>query len=130
MAVTRRAFIQNGLGFVSLGLAMPGVLVRATEALADEKSTLAPGAMKAAGGKILVVIEMSGGNDGLNTVIPYSASEYYAARPNIGIAKEQVLQIGKSGGQNLGLHPRLKNLHGLYGKGKVAVVTGVGYPNP
>jgi uncharacterized protein (DUF1501 family) len=127
MMQSRRQFISNGLGFVSLGLAMPGVLLRASEAVAQGGST--PGAGKA-GGKILVVIEMAGGNDGLNTVIPYALPEYSAARPNIGVAKEQVLQIGKNGGTELGLHPGLKNLHAAFDKGQVAVVTGVGYPNP
>lgn len=130
MPMTRREFIQNGLGFVSLGLAMPSFLVQASEALAAENSTPGAGMMKTATGKILVVIEMSGGNDGLNTVIPYAAAEYSKARPNIGVAKDQTLQIGTSNGMQLGLHPRLKNLHGLFDKGKVAVVTGVGYPNP
>lgn len=124
---TRRQFISNGLGFVSLGMAMPGFLFRASEAVAQAGST--PSAAKA-GGKILVVVEMAGGNDGLNTVIPYALPEYSKARPNIGVAKEQVLQIGKSGGVELGLHPGLKNLHAAFDKGQVAVVTGVGYPNP
>jgi uncharacterized protein (DUF1501 family) len=121
---TRRQFIQNGLGFVSLGMVMPGFLLRATEAIA------APGSTPGARGKILVVIEMAGGNDGLNTVIPYTLPEYAKARPNIGISKEQVLQIGKNGGTELGLHPGLTNLHAAFDKGQVAVVTGVGYPNP
>lgn len=125
---TRREFIQNGLGFVSLGLTMPGFLMRASEAIGQEKSAV--GGVKSAGGKILVVIEMSGGNDGLNTVMPYTLPEYLKARPNIAIGKDQALQIGQSNGMQLGLHPRLKALHGLYDKGQVAVVTGVGYPNP
>jgi uncharacterized protein (DUF1501 family) len=124
---TRRQFIRNGLGFVSLGMMMPGVLLRASEAVAQTGSTPA---VAGARGKILVVIEMAGGNDGLNTVIPYALPEYSAARPNIGIAKEQVLQIGKTGGVELGLHPGLKNLHAAFDTGQVAVVTGVGYPNP
>jgi uncharacterized protein (DUF1501 family) len=130
MSVTRRQFIQNGLGFVSLGLTMPGFLLRASEAIAQEKSTPAAGMLKGASGKILVVIEMSGGNDGLNTVVPYATPEYSKARPNIAIAKDAALQIGQSGGMHLGLHPRLKGLHELFDKGHLGVVTGVGYPNP
>lgn len=129
---SRRKFIQNGLGFVSLGLTMPGFLLRATEAIAAEPaSTPSLGrATLAKGEKILVVIEMAGGNDGLNTVIPYGTDEYYKARPNIGVAKDKVLSLGKSGGMNIGMHPGLKSLHDLFDKGNVAVVTGVGYPNP
>jgi uncharacterized protein (DUF1501 family) len=125
---TRRQFIRNGLGYVSLGLAMPGFLLRASDALAQEQG--AGGTLTTATGRILVVIEMAGGNDGLNTVVPYATPEYSKARPNIGLSKDQVLQIGQSGGQLLGLHPSLKGLHSLFDKGKLAVVTGVGYPNP
>lgn len=125
---TRRSFIQNGLGFVSLGLMMPGFLFRASEAVAQGQG--APGILNTGNGKILVVIEMSGGNDGLNTVMPYALPEYAKARPNIAVTKDQALQIGQSNGMQLGMHPRLKGLHELYDKGQVAVVTGVGYPNP
>jgi len=123
MPVTRRRFIQNGLGFVSLGAAMPGFLMRTADAVAAEKG--------AGGGKILVVIEMSGGNDGLNTVIPYDDPAYPKARPNIGLAKDDVLQIGKTpAAQSVALHPGMKALHGMFEKGQVAVVNGVGYPQP
>jgi uncharacterized protein (DUF1501 family) len=119
MAISRRNFIVNGLGFVSLGMAMPSVLFKASQALAD-----AP----APRGKTLVVLEMAGGNDGLNTVIPTGAEYalYQKARPNIGLAKDQIVDIGSG----LGFNPSLTPLADLFKKGKVAVISGVGYPNP
>lgn len=119
MSISRRGFIINGLGFVSLGMTMPTVLFEASQALA---ATPAPR------GKTLVVLEMAGGNDGLNTVIPTGAefSLYQKARPHIGLGKDQIIDIGSG----LGLHPSLAPLADLFKEGKVAVVSGVGYPNP
>ncbi len=126
MFTTRREFIQNGLSFVALGLAMPTFLMRAASAQAVPGGSLFGGLPAIPAGKTLVVIEMAGGNDGLNTVIPYTAPEYAQFRPTIGIPSGNVVQIG--GG--LGLHPRLTPLKTLFDKGQLAVVTGVGYPNP
>lgn len=123
MSTTRREFIQNGLSFVSLaGVAMPTFLMRAAEALAADE--VAPGVGR--GGKILVVIEMSGGNDGLNTVIPFTDPEYAKLRPNIGLAPKDLVKIDAK----LGLNPGMKAMGQLYEQGHVAVINGVGYPNP
>ncbi len=126
MSTTRREFIQNGLSFVALGLAMPTFLMRAASAQAAPGGSPFGGLPAIPAGKTLVVIEMTGGNDGLNTVIPYTAPEYALFRPTIGVPKGNVVQIG--GG--LGLHPRLAPLKTLFDRGQLAVVTGVGYPNP
>jgi uncharacterized protein (DUF1501 family) len=75
---------------------------------------------------ILVLITMYGGNDGLNTVIPWSDPNYAAKRANIAVPVDQVLKLDGS----VGLHPELSYLKQLYDAGKVAVVQGVGYPNP
>ena len=119
----RREFIQNGLGFVALGSAMPQLLVRTAQAqeVAGGAGALSP----IPKGKILVVIEMAGGNDGLNTVIPHADAAYAKARPNIGLKSSDVVKIG----DKLSLHPAMKSLGALYEKGQVAVVSGVGYPN-
>ncbi|MCY7362260.1 MAG: DUF1501 domain-containing protein [Ignavibacteria bacterium] len=77
--------------------------------------------------KVLVIIEMLGGNDGLNTVIPYQDSQYYVKRPVIGIPSSTVLNIP---GSTMGLHPSLTELKNLLIDGKLAVVQNVGYPNP
>lgn len=122
----RREFITNGLGFISLGLTMPQFLMRAAQAdEAGAAKSAAPGLPAIPKGKILVVIEMAGGNDGLNTVIPYTDSLYDKARPNIGLKAGDVVKIG----DRLALHPAMKALGALYEKGNVAVVNGVGYPN-
>ena len=121
---TRREFLSNGLTFVGLGLAMPTVLMRAAQA-----QTFDPLAMHLPpipGGKILVVIEMSGGNDGLNTVIPYTDLGYAKARPVIGLPANDVVKLSSS----IGLHPSMGAFKSLYDKGQLAVMTGVGYPNP
>lgn len=74
----------------------------------------------------LILIELKGGNDGLNTLIPYSNPLYYKYRPNIGIPEHQVLKIN----QEVGLHPSLKYLKDLFDKKEVSIYQGVGYENP
>jgi len=76
---------------------------------------------------VLVVVQLAGGNDGLNTVVPYSSSRYYTARPTIGIPEKEILKLGSTG---VGLHPKLAGLKSLYDDGLVSIVQGVGYPNP
>ena len=75
---------------------------------------------------ILVVLQLSGGNDGINTVIPFGDPQYSKLRPSLGFAASDVLQLSDS----VGLNPNLAKLKALYDQGKVAVVQGVGYPNP
>jgi uncharacterized protein (DUF1501 family) len=75
---------------------------------------------------ILVVITMYGGNDGLNTLVPYGNGRYYSTRSNIAIAQPQVLKLDAQ----VGLHPELTYLKSLWDAGQVAAVQGVGYPNP
>lgn len=76
--------------------------------------------------KILVVIQLSGGNDGLNTIIPYRNDLYYQNRPTLAIPEPDVLKVG----DELGFHPAMTGLRSLYDKGLMTVVNGVGYPNP
>ena len=75
---------------------------------------------------VLVLLGMYGGNDGLNTVVPYGNGSYYDYRANIAIPPAQVLHIDS----NVGLHPNLTYLKSLYDQGRVAIVQGVGYPDP
>lgn len=74
---------------------------------------------------ILIVCQLSGGNDGLNTVIPYTNADYYKARPNIGIPESDVLKLA----DGLGFHPEMAGMTELFKEGKVAVINNVGYPN-
>jgi uncharacterized protein (DUF1501 family) len=75
---------------------------------------------------VLVVLQLSGGNDALNTVIPYSDPLYFDNRPNVRIPEDQVLPIN----EQIGLHPTMGPLKALYDEGKVAIIQGIGYPNP
>ena len=78
--------------------------------------------------KILILIELRGGNDGLNTLIPYSQSNYYKLRPTLAIPKNNLIQLTQKPG--MGLHPALKNLAQLILSGQTAVLQGMGYPDP
>ena len=75
--------------------------------------------------KLLILVELKGGNDGLNTVIPYADAQYAALRPRLAVARDQVLQLD----ENTGLNPALLPLMPLWKAGEVAVVQGVGYPS-
>ncbi len=77
-------------------------------------------------GKILVIVQLSGGNDGLNTVIPYRNDIYYQQRPTLAVQKNEVLQVS----DQLGLNPVLSPLQSLYDDGLMSVINNVGYPNP
>ena len=85
------------------------------------------GLAEAPGARRLIVVQLGGGNDGLNTVIPFRNDLYYRARPTLGIREaDGILALEK----DLGLHPALKGLKGLYDQGQLAVLNSVGYPNP
>ena len=78
------------------------------------------------GYKRLVIIQLSGGNDGLNTIVPYRNDLYYKARPTLGIAKQNLIKIN----DEVGLHPSLTPLKRLYDDGYLSIINNVGYPNP
>ncbi|TNJ47194.1 DUF1501 domain-containing protein [Tamlana fucoidanivorans] len=78
------------------------------------------------GYKRLVIIQLSGGNDGLNTVIPFRNDLYYSERPSLGIATKDILKIN----DEVGLHSSLKPLKNLYDQGYLSIINNVGYPNP
>lgn len=79
-----------------------------------------------AGNKVVVVIQLSGGNDGLNTVIPVRNDIYYKERPRLGISKDKALAIT----EEAALHPALTNFKSLFDAGELGILNGVGYPNP
>ena len=76
--------------------------------------------------RVLVVINLQGGNDGLNTIVPHGMPNYYRYRPTLGIAPGDVLQIDR----NVGFNSEMKSLKSLYDAGNVAIVQGAGYPSP
>ena len=116
----RRDFLKGTLGASSL-LAVGGVVPEflASTARAADKDDKNKDT-------VLIVVELTGGNDGLNTVAPYGDDEYAKARPTLAFAKKEVLKLD----DYHGLHPRLQPLKNLYDQKKLAVIQGVGYPNP
>lgn len=126
-AFTRRQFLSSGLTLASASLAVPMFLQRSAWALPQAQ----PGAAAIPGvpeDHVLVVLQMGGGNDGLNTVCPVGFDEYYQARPSIGIRREDALMLSRGG--PVGLHPQLAPVKEMYDDGLMTVVQGVGYPNP
>jgi uncharacterized protein (DUF1501 family) len=105
--------------FVKLAAALP--LAAATPDVAFALAE--PGA---AYRKLLVLIELKGGNDGLNTLVPYADPTYYALRPKLAIARDKVVQLS----DRVGLHPALEPLLPLWKSRELAVLQGVGYPEP
>jgi len=77
-------------------------------------------------GTILIVLQMAGGNDGLNMIVPFADDAYHRARPRLSLPADQILKIDNY----VGLNPKLAGLKSLYDEGHVAIVQGVGYPNP
>ncbi len=114
MGITRRSFLKGGIGLYA-SLSVAELFALAAEAGPRPSSS-----------KILVVVQLAGGNDGLNTVIPYTDDAYYKARATIGIKQKDVLQLN----QSVGLHNGMPELSELFKKGKLAVIQGVGYPEP
>ncbi|HET6203179.1 MAG TPA: DUF1501 domain-containing protein [Planctomycetota bacterium] len=117
--VDRREFLRGAFAAVGVGAAAPSLFARA---LRSQESRVATDP----GGRILVVVQLSGGNDGLNTLVPYADDLYHKARPTLRVDPKDVLRLD----DRAGLHPSLAPLRARYDKGEVAVVQGVGYPNP
>ena len=120
MSRNRREFLKTSLGTSTLLALGPGVPVFLSR-------TTALGASRPdANGKILVMVQLAGGNDGLNTVIPYEDDEYGRNRPTLRFKADEVHRIDS----RLGFHPQAKGLWRLYQEGRLGIVQGVGYPNP
>ncbi len=124
-AWTRRQFLHNGLVVASTAATMPMFLQRSALALAGPDN---PTQTHSADERVLVVLQLSGGNDGLNTVVPFGTGAYYTARRNIAIPQRDALVMDQREG--LGLHPAMGEFKSLFDDGLVSVVQGVGYPNP
>ncbi len=120
--MSRRQFLRAGLTLVAVGLAAPPWLARIAHADAQRLQQ----GKRLPNDRVLVVLQLTGGNDGLNTVIPYRDELYYQARPTLAVAESQVEPLD----ERLGLHPALKPLKPLYEQRALAIVQNVGYPNP
>lgn len=123
MRATRRDFLRTGFFGMGVGTAMPFVFEHSALAMAAEGFYGGP---EGTPEKILVVVEMAGGNDGLNTLVPFRNDIYYKSRPTLAIKKDSTLKLN----DDLGLHPSMRGLKRMWDEGKMAVVQGCGYPNP
>ncbi len=119
--LTRRELLAKGT-MIAVGLSTPRWLA----AVAHGDLIRAAGGRKVDPDNILVVCQLSGGNDGLNTVVPFADSLYAKARPTLALKGDEVLHLNEA----MGLHPTMGGLATLYKEGKVAIVQNVGYPNP
>ena len=119
--LNRRTFLKRSALAVVAGAAMPAVFRRG---VAAASSNGAPS--KASGRKVLIVVQLKGGNDGLNTIVPYSNGTYYDLRGALSIPQSDVLPINNE----VGFHPNMAALAPMWDAGKFAVVEGVGYPTP
>ena len=114
MMIKRKEFLQSG-ALATASLMLPQFLK------AFERPMSVP-----RGNKVVVVIQLSGGNDGLNTVIPIANDIYYRARPTLGLRGAQSLKLS----DDVALHPALEGFRALYDQGALAILNNVGYPNP
>ncbi|HJN46789.1 MAG: hypothetical protein CL477_06730 [Acidobacteria bacterium] len=121
---SRRDFLRKGLYGIGVTAGLPVLLSRTSAALTAQ--ALRGTSMEAHPERILVVVELSGGNDGLNTVVPFGDDEYYRVRPNLGISAANVIPIA----DGYGFHPSLVGFERLYKDGLMSVVHGCGYDNP
>ena len=113
--IRRRSFIKRSLLASAGSITLPNIL----EAIEIESVNIP-------NNKILVMVQLSGGNDGLNMIVPYSNSAYYKARPQLAIPEKEVIKLS----DELGLHPKMTGLKNLYDEGLLCILNNVGYPDP
>jgi uncharacterized protein (DUF1501 family) len=117
MKPTRRDFIRDGVAAFTLSFAAPAFLSEIARAQGSSRRNL-------------VVLYLSGGNDALSMLVPYTDNFYFSRRPSIFVPASSVLQIGSdSSGKPLGLHPRLTGLKTIFDQGRLALIQRTGYPN-
>jgi uncharacterized protein (DUF1501 family) len=117
MKVTRRDFIRDGVAAFTVSFAAPAFLSDLARA-------------QGASGRTLVILYLSGGNDSLSTLVPYTDASYYSRRPTVAVPAANVIQVGSdSAGKPLGLHPNLAGLRQIFDAGDLAFIQRTGYPN-
>lgn len=124
---TRREFLYRGLGLIGLSATVPTFLAQTARGMmldADGAQTKSrPGVPD---DRVLVVVHLAGGNDGLNTIVPYRNDTYYRLRPKLALPADKVIKIDDA----FGWHPEADGFKELWDRGQLAVLHGVGYPNP
>jgi uncharacterized protein (DUF1501 family) len=117
MSVTRREFVRGGVAAFTVGFSAPAFLSDVARAQGQVRRNV-------------VVLYLSGGNDALSALVPYTDTQYYARRPTLAVPPGNVLQVGTdAAGRPLGLHPRLVGLRSIFNSGRLAIVQRTGYPN-
>src|ERR1035437_648711 len=123
---TRREFLRTTVLGGALSWTVPMFLANTFSALHADAADKPTQIVTGRNSTILVVLQMAGGNDGLNTVVPFSNDYYHSARPRIGQTADKVLKLNGE----IGFHGAMTGFKNLYDSGNLAVVQGVGYPNP
>jgi uncharacterized protein (DUF1501 family) len=117
MPITRREFVRGGVAAFTVGFSAPAFLSDLARAQGQVRRSV-------------VVLYLSGGNDALSALVPYTDAQYYARRPTLAVPPGNVLQIGTdAAGRPLGLHPRLTGLRSMFNDGRLAIIQRTGYPN-
>ena len=115
--ITRREFFKGGIAAFTVSFAAPAFLTDLARA-------------QGARSRNLVVLNLSGGNDGLSLLVPYTDPFYYSRRPTLAIPPGAVLQIGSdTSGKALGLHPKLTGMREIFNQGRLALIQRAGYQN-
>src|SRR5438309_3997671 len=123
---TRRKFLRTSMLGTAASLTLPVFLEKTfftLDAMAAEAVTQT---VTGKDGTILVVLQMAGGNDGLNMVVPFADDTYYRSRPQLGIPADKILKLDAYAG----LNPKLAGLKAIFDDGHLSIIQGVGYPNP
>lgn len=123
---TRRAFLRRGLTLVGAAATVPTFIERSAWAAGPQDGAATRSRPGVPEDHVLVIVQLAGGNDGLNTIVPVRNDLYYKNRPMLGIDRKAALGLG----DDFALHPALAGLKSLYDDGLLGVIHGVGYPNP
>jgi uncharacterized protein (DUF1501 family) len=123
---TRREFLRSTVLTGALSWTVPTFLANTFSTLQAEAADQATQRTTGKDGTILVVLQMAGGNDGLNTIVPYGNDHYHTARPRIGLSEKNILKIN----DEVGFNQNLSGFKALYDAGELSVIQGAGYPNP
>jgi uncharacterized protein (DUF1501 family) len=121
---SRRLFITRGVQLLSVAGALPAFLDHSAACMAADFAANPAGAGRP-DDKVLVVLQMAGGNDGLNTVVPLGNDDYYRARPTLGVRKNAILKLT----DDFGVHPSCEGFKKMFDAGDLAIVHATGYPN-
>jgi len=133
-AFSRRIFLQQGVTLASLAATVPSFIQRSAFGMMLPVGSMVSSQAGVPEDRVLVIVQLAGGNDGLNTVIPFGDPDYYRARPTLAVAapdrggNQAALRV--DGADGVGLHPALADFKDLMDDGAATIVQGVGYPNP